>query len=151
MIETRLEETAGAIEDWVVEYSLKQSENKGASAVNYRDLIIEYFDCFRVRNLERLRQLLSDKTRHISPFGEWKDRDAMLDAIWPSVTGQVYASEIQIFGTGPEFLVRYRHSGQSSGHIAESFRFEDDRIAEIEVYLGIHAIPDQPPSHRTEP
>ena len=101
-----------------------------------RQAIAAYFDCFRTQDLERLRQLLTPDFRHVSPFGEWTDRERMLATIWPSVTGDVYATDLQIYGDGPEYLVRYRHAGKSSARIVEYFRFEGDQIAEIEVYPG---------------
>ena len=109
-----------------------------------RDAIAAYFDAYRTLDLEGLRALLKKDLRHSSPFGEWTDRDAMLGAIWPSVTGKVYATRLEIFGEGPDYLVRYEHGGGSNARIAEYFRFDDGLIAEIEVYFGKGSLP--PPS-----
>lgn len=107
---------------------------------DHRGIIRDYFDCYRTRDRARLRALLAPDFHHLSPFGEWTERDAMLDAIWPSVTGEVYADAIEIFGDGPEYMVRYRHAG-SPAHIAEHFRLDGDSIAAVEVYLGVGAVP----------
>ncbi|MFP3943243.1 MAG: nuclear transport factor 2 family protein [Alphaproteobacteria bacterium] len=99
------------------------------------DLIRDYYRCFKDRDRERLRELLTPDFRHVSPFGAYDDRDRMLEEIWPHV-GKIWAADIEIFGQGPEYMVRYRHAGESSARLAEYIRFEGDRIAEIEVYPG---------------
>lgn len=111
--------------------------------MDYQKVIADYFDCYRTKNIEKLRGLLTNDFRYLSPFCEWNDRDKMLAAIWPSVTGEVYATNLEIFGEGPSFLVRYQHSGETPVHIAEHFRFAGDKISEIEVYLGINSIPGE--------
>lgn len=103
------------------------------------DLIREYYRCYKDRDRERLRELLTPDFRHISPFGTFDDRDRMLEEIWPHV-GKVWAEDIQIFGEGPEYMVRYAHAGESAARLAEFIRFEGNRIAEIEVYPGRGAV-----------
>lgn len=98
-------------------------------------IIREYYRCFRDRDLETLRGLLTPDFRHVSPFGSFDDRDRMLEEIRPHV-GKSWAVDIEIFGQGPEYMVRYRHAGESTAQLAEYIRFEGDRIAEIEVFLG---------------
>ena len=92
-----------------------------------------YFRAFRERDREALERLLTPGFVHSSPFGRWEERDAMLDAIWPAV-GRHWAEDIEIFGDGPAYMVRYRHS--TGALMAEHFRFEGERIAEVEVYTG---------------
>lgn len=92
-----------------------------------------YFAAFRERDRPALERLLTPGFVHRSPFGYWDDRDRMLDAIWPSV-GEHWAEDVEIYGDGPQLMVRYRHSTGSL--MAEHFRFEGDRIAEVEVYVG---------------
>lgn len=103
------------------------------------DLIREYYRCFKDRDRERLRELLAPDFRHISPFGTFDDRDRMLEEIWPHV-GKTWATDIEVYGEGPEYLVRYRHEGESQARMAEYVRFDGDKIAEIEVYLGRGAV-----------
>lgn len=109
--------------------------------MEYHQAIRDYFDCYKEQNKERLRALLVKDFRYVSVFGEWTDRDAMIEAIWPAVTGRIYATNIEIYGDSPEFLVRYVHGGDSSAHIAEYVRFEGEKIAEIEVYFGVGSMP----------
>jgi hypothetical protein len=108
--------------------------------MNHRQTIESYYRAFRERDLEGLRSILTPDFRHVSSFGEWRDRDAMLDAIWPAV-GQTWAVNLQIFGDVPEFMVRYQHESlpglqRPAMSMAEFIRFDGDKIAEIEVYVG---------------
>ena len=97
--------------------------------------IQSYYRCFQERDREGLVRLLTPDFRHVSPFGIFDDRDAMLDAIWPAV-GKSWAVDIEVFGEPPDFMVRYRHAGEHGGTMAEYVHFEGDQIAEIEVFIG---------------
>lgn len=116
--------------------------------MDHREIIHRYFRAFRERDREGLREILTPDFHHVSSFGDWRDRDAMIEAIWPGV-GSSWAAGLQIFGTHPEFMVRYHH-GLAPGHprppnsMAEYIRFEGDRIAEIEVFIG-RELPGQIP------
>ena len=101
--------------------------------MSHGEAIESYYRAFRQRDRASLERLLTPAFHHVSPFGVHSGRDSMLDAIWPSV-GQHWAEDIEIYGDGPQFMVRYRHS--TGAEIAEHFRFEEDRIAEIHVYMG---------------
>lgn len=103
--------------------------------MDHEAAIRSYFRCFQDRDREGLERLLLPNFRHVSPFAIYADRDTMLDEIWPMV-GRNWATQIQIFGNAPEYMVRYRHAGEASGTMAEYFRFERGRIAEIEVFVG---------------
>lgn len=112
--------------------------------MNHHDSIRAYFNCFRELDRATLRGLLADDFRHLSPFGEFHDPDQMIEAIWPQVTGKVWADDIRIFGDGPDYVVQYRHAGESAGKLAEYFRFDGERISEIIVYFGPGSIPGMP-------
>ena len=101
--------------------------------MSHEDAIHDYFRAFRERDRPALERLLMEDFRHVSPWGIHEDRDRMLDSIWPSV-GQHWAEDIRIYGTGPDYCVRYRHS--AGARMVEYFRFEGERIAEIEVFAG---------------
>lgn len=102
-----------------------------------RKAIERYYQCYRDRDQEGLRALLAPDMRHVSSFAEYDDREAMLEAIWPMV-GSSWATELEIFGEGSEFMVRYRVESQErpAMSMAEHIRFEGDRIREIEVFVG---------------
>jgi hypothetical protein len=95
--------------------------------------IQDYFRAFRERDRAALERLLLPDFRHSSPFGLHEDRDRMLDMIWPEV-GRHWAEDVEIYGDGPDYMVRYRHS--TGALMAEHFRFDGDRIAAVEVYVG---------------
>ncbi len=103
--------------------------------MNDHDKVKAYFRCFKEKDRETLEKILAPDMVHQSPFGVYEDRDKMLDEIWPSV-GKVWAINLEIFGDGPNYMVRYGHSGGSEARFAEYFRFEHEKIAEIDVYLG---------------
>ena len=108
--------------------------------MDYRGAIERYYQAYRHRDRETLRSLLTSDVRFLSSFGEYGDRDAMLDEIWPAV-GQTWATKIRVFGQGPDFVVLYEHENapgveRPAMSMAEHVRFENDRIAEIEVFVG---------------
>ena len=108
--------------------------------MDYETAIRRYYDAFRERDLEGLRALLTPDFRFVSSFGEFHERDAMLEQIWPSV-GQTWARDLRLFGAGPEFVVLYEHQNAAGverppRRMAEYVRFDGERIADIEVYVG---------------
>lgn len=104
------------------------------------DTIRTYFDCFKNRDRETLEKILTPNFIHSSPFGYFDNRDKMLDTIWPSV-GDRWAIDLEIFSAGDGYMARYRHNVDPQPLLAEFIRFEGDRMAEIEVYLGKGAVP----------
>jgi ketosteroid isomerase-like protein len=106
------------------------------------DTIQRYYRAYRDRDRDVLRRLLAPDFHFVSPFGEFRDRDAMLDLIWPSV-GQAWATKLRIFGDGDgsEFVVLYEHEMAPGAErppmrMAEYVRFEGDVIMQIEVFVG---------------
>ena len=109
-----------------------------------RETVRAYFRAFRDRDRVTLERILAPKLIHRSPFGEHRDRDRMLDQVWPH-PGPIWAEEVTVYGRAPEFLAHYRHGGASRGHLVERFVFDGERIVEIEVYLGVGALPTEGP------
>lgn len=108
--------------------------------MDYHDAIKRYYRAYRDRDRESLRSLLTADFHFVSSFGEYRDRDAMLDEIWPAV-GQAWAVNLRIFGQGPEFVVLYEHDcapGVAGPRLsmAEHLCFEGERIAKLEVFQG---------------
>jgi ketosteroid isomerase-like protein len=108
--------------------------------MSHRAAIERYYRAYRDRDRATLDALLADDFRFRSSFGAFDGRDAMLDAIWPMV-GRSWATNLRIYGEAPEFLVLYENDAAPGvehprAHMAERIRFEGDRIAEIEVFIG---------------
>ena len=108
--------------------------------MDYHGAIERYYRAFRERDLDTLRSLLTPDFHFVSSFGEYRGRDDMLDAIWPAV-GQTWATNLRVFGDGPEFVVLYEHEnapgvGRPPMHMAEHLRFQGERLAAIEVFVG---------------
>lgn len=108
--------------------------------MNYHQAIRAYYRAYRDRDRETLEGLIAPDFHFVSGFGEYRDRDTMLDEIWPHV-GQTWATNLRIFGDGPELVALYEHEktpdmAQLPMTMAEYIRFEGDRIAMIEVFVG---------------
>lgn len=108
--------------------------------MDYRKAIECYYCAYRDRDRESLSSLLTPDFHFVSSFGEYHDRDAMLDEIWPAV-GRTWATRLRIFGQEPEFVVLYEHASAADADrggmaMAEYIRFEGEQIAEIEVFQG---------------
>ena len=116
--------------------------------VNYHAAIERYYRAYRDRDRDTLESLLTPDFRFVSSFGEYRDRDSMLDDIWPGV-GQAWATDLQVFGQGPEFVVVYEHEtapavDRPRMRMAEYVKFRGERIAEIEVFVGRSLDPAEP-------
>lgn len=105
--------------------------------MEYQQIIRTYYQSYKEADRETLRSLLTDDFHHISEFDEFDDPDAMLDRIWSEV-GKSWAEDLEIFGQHPEYMVRYKVVGgdRPARHMAEYIRFEDNKIAESEVFMG---------------
>lgn len=105
--------------------------------MEYRQIIQAYYQSYREADPEILRSVLTDDFRHISAFRQFDNPDEMIESIWSEV-GKSWAEDLQIFGTHPEYLVRYRVTGSDrpARNMAEYIRFEGEKIAEIEVFMG---------------
>ena len=106
--------------------------------MSHKDDILAYFQAFRDADRGTLERLLVEDFRHVSPWAVYDHRDRMLDDIWPAV-GQHWAEDIVIYGEGPDYLVRYKHTGGAA--MVEHFRFDGGRIAQVEVFVGRGAPP----------
>ena len=105
--------------------------------MHHHKVIEHYYRCYRERDRAGLQELLTPDFHHVSSFGEYFNRDQMLDAIWPAV-GRSWARNLQILGEAPEFVARYEIESPDRPvtRMAEYVRFEGERITEIEVYIG---------------
>lgn len=103
-------------------------------------LIEAYYRAFREKDREALRALLAPDFRFVSAFAECRERETLLQDPWAAV-GRRWATDISIFGSGPEYVVLYRHEpepGEEGGQVsmAERIRFKGDLIAEVELFVG---------------
>ena len=105
--------------------------------MKHQQIIKQYYQSFKSADKEALREILMADLTHISDFATYMKRDEMIEEIWPSV-GQTWAEDLRIFGSNPEFMVRYKVAGgeRPARIMAEYIRFEGDKITEIEVFMG---------------
>ena len=78
--------------------------------MSYQQIIKQYYQSYKDTDKEALKELLAPDFKHISDFATYTDRDEMIEDIWPAV-GQTWAEDLQIFGSHPEFMVRYKVVG----------------------------------------
>lgn len=102
-----------------------------------KEIIQQYYQSFKETDKESLRETLSADVKHKSEFAIYNNRDKMITEIWPSV-GQTWAEDVKIFGSYPEYMVRYTvHGGERPArNMAEFVRFTGEKISEVEVFLG---------------
>lgn len=117
--------------------------------MDYLGAIQSYYRAFRDKDLAVLQSLLASDFHFVSSFGEYRERDAMLEEIWPSV-GQAWATNLRIFGDGPEFVVVYEHENapgvqRPPMRMAECIRFRGEQIARVEVFVGRSLEPAERP------
>ncbi|MCW9708140.1 hypothetical protein [Fodinibius salsisoli] len=105
--------------------------------MKYRQIIRQYYQSYKETDKEALKETLTTDLTHISDWATYTDRDEMIEEIWPSV-GQSWATDLQIFGAHPEFMVRYKVVSEENParNMAEFLRFKDEKITEIEVFTG---------------
>jgi hypothetical protein len=105
--------------------------------MDHEETIRRYYLAFKEADRKTLREITTADLAHVSEFGIYNDRDAMLDEIWPGV-GKSWAEDLQIFGSYPEFMVRYSVVGGElpPRNMAEHIHFEGGCIAAIEVFIG---------------
>lgn len=119
--------------------------------MNHEDIIRRYYQAFKEADRETLREITTGDLEHVSEFRVYSDRDTMLDDIWPAV-GKSRAEDVRIFGSHPDFMVRYRVVGgdRPPRNMAEHIHFDGDRIAAIEVFVGREVEADAEPKTRTD-
>ena len=105
-----------------------------------RATIERYYGAFRTRDIDAARAALTEDFEFVSAFGEFRGREPMLEAIWPSV-GAAWAAGIRIFEHGDECVVLYHHETAAEAErppmsMAEHLTFAGDRISKIEVFAG---------------
>jgi len=61
--------------------------------MDQRSAIRAYYAAYKDRDRPTLERLLDKNLQFRSPFGDYDDRDGMLDRIWPSV-GRVWAVDV---------------------------------------------------------
>jgi ketosteroid isomerase-like protein len=103
------------------------------------ELIRASYDAFNARDRATMERLLADDFTFSAPPDPHLDRAGYFERCWPFAGEPRDFFEIErIFVQGEEAFVRYamrRPSGERFRN-TEYFRFEGDRIAEIQVYFG---------------
>lgn len=114
--------------------------------MSHAETIREYYRCYKDRDRETLERLLTPDMVHASPWATYRDRDAMLNEIWPYV-GKTWAVNIEVFSNGDDYIVTYQHDSEPGadkhpGTMVERIHFSGERIDRIDVYPPL---PDDSP------
>jgi ketosteroid isomerase-like protein len=109
---------------------------------NIPELIRASYDAFNNADRETMERLLAEDLSFSAPPDPHLDRAGYFERCWPHAGEPREHFEIErIFVQGDEAFVRYamRRPGGETFRNTEYFRFEGDRIAEIQVYFGASA------------
>ena len=105
--------------------------------MNKKEIIRNYYNCYKNKDKESLRKLLKMDFKFKSSYAEYNDRDLMLDEIWPQVlANDNKVKDLEIFENGNKFMVKYTLELNENVSMSEYIEFEDDLISKIEVYMG---------------
>ena len=96
-----------------------------------------YYDCFASCDRETLTGLLTKDFAFASSYATYKDRDKMLDDIWPHVVqNRNRVEDLEFFHLGNQLIAKYCHAGSPETGICELFEFEENKIRSIKVYTS---------------
>jgi ketosteroid isomerase-like protein len=102
------------------------------------DIIRSCFAAYGTKDRQVLEDLLSEDFRFTSPYDDRIDKTTYFERCWPN--SDLIKSHIieRIFENGDEAFVLYQcltHEGNAFRN-TEHFRFDGDRVREIDVYFG---------------
>ena len=102
------------------------------------DLVRRYFAAYETKDRQVVDDLLAPDFTFTSPLDDHIDRAAYFAKCWPN-SAKIRAIAIEkLFEQGAEVFVRYRSELLDGAEFrnTEFFRFEGDRIVEVDVYFG---------------
>jgi ketosteroid isomerase-like protein len=102
------------------------------------DIVRSAFGAYRTKDRKVLEDLLSDDFRFTSPYDDRINKSAYFERCWPNST-RIRGHEIEtILEQGDTAFVTYLCTTIEGKQFrnTESFRFEGDKIKEVNVYFG---------------
>jgi ketosteroid isomerase-like protein len=102
------------------------------------DAILGYFAAYKSRDSKHLEQALSDDFTFTSSYDDRIDKATYFERCWPNFARIREHVVEQIFEQGDEAFVLYRclaHDGKEFRN-TEFFRFQGERLKEVQVYFG---------------
>lgn len=104
------------------------------------DLIRRLFDAYKNKQREVLENMFTEDFRFTSPYDDAIDKATYFERCWaPSISGWIKEHDLErIFEQGDEAFVTYRCLANDGKEFrnTEFFRFEGDKVREINVYFG---------------
>lgn len=105
---------------------------------NRPDIIRRCFAAYMSKDRQVLEDALADDFTFTSPYDDAIDKATYFVRCWPNSDRMRSLEVEEIFDRGGEAFVRYRvvtNEGKEFRNV-EFFRFDGDRIREINVYFG---------------
>lgn len=108
------------------------------SRIDRLELVRDMYRAFAENDREAIEDLIAEDFRFHAPPDPLLDRAGYFERCWPNA-GAIESFEfIRIFSNAEEVFVTYeasKHDGKRFRN-TEIFRFEGQRVAEVEVYFG---------------
>src|SRR5436305_2813382 len=102
------------------------------------DLVRKYYAAYEAKDRKVVEALLSDDFRFTSPYDDHIDRAAYFERCWPN-SENIRAFHVEtLLADDREALVQYELEPKSGSAFrnTEHFRFDGDKVKEIEVFSG---------------
>ena len=102
------------------------------------DLVRKYYAAYESKDRKVVEALLSDDFRFTSPYDDHIDRATYFNKCWPG-SEDIRAFHIEtLFDNGSEAMVHYELEQKAGDPFrnTERFRFDGNKIKEIEVFFG---------------
>lgn len=106
-----------------------------------RQLVDDWFDAFREKDITKLERILADSFSHISPYGEVKGSDTYLNLVRDNADA-FFSPTIEILDIiegGDSFAVRYLVDGRSA---CDCIYIANGAITKIHSYYHVGKTPD---------
>jgi ketosteroid isomerase-like protein len=104
------------------------------------DIIRSFFAAYKSKDRKVVENLLTDDFTFTSPYDDTSDKATYFERCWPiSISERIQTQNLEkIFAEGGEVFVLYKCITDEGKEFrnTEFFRFEGDRIKQIDVYFG---------------
>ncbi|MCR9154150.1 MAG: hypothetical protein NXI09_08575 [Bacteroidetes bacterium] len=109
------------------------------------ETIRSYYKAYETKDRKTLERILVSNFQFISDYAKYRNRDEMLNEIWPAVlNNNNKLTDIEIFGNRNGFIVKYNLLTPDTVRMAEQIVFDGAKISKIEVFSEIKPKIGQP-------
>lgn len=110
------------------------------------NLVRRYFSAYETRDRQVLEDMLDESFTFSSPLDDRIGRTAYFARCWPNSRTLRRITVEKIFAQGDEAFIRYEAESTTGKKFrnTEWMRFEDGKLAEVQVYFGRDTRPATP-------